>query len=152
MPNDTGNKIHHRHRTYTLAFKQEVIRETLEPDTSVSMVARRHDINANIVFAWRSQYRSGKLALPESGVVEAPRPANTELLPVVVVEAADGSAVTHTTPSAQGSSSGAHETVAAMPASTPQCCEVEIEVGKRRVRIRGLPLERAEQFLHDCLR
>jgi transposase len=43
------------------------------------MVARRHDINANVVFAWRSQYRSGKLALPESGVVEAPRPANTEL-------------------------------------------------------------------------
>jgi transposase len=64
MPNNTGNKIHHRHRTYTLAFKQQVIRETLEPGTSVSMVARRHDINANVVFTWRSQYRSGKLALP----------------------------------------------------------------------------------------
>jgi transposase len=152
MSNNTGNAIHHRHRTYTLAFKQQVIRETLEPDTSVSMVARRHDINANVVFAWRSQYRLGKLALPEPAVVEAPAPANAELLPVVVVDALDSSAVTHTTPSAQGSLSGTRETVAAALALTPPCCEVEIEVGKRRVRIRGLPLERAEQFLHDCLR
>jgi transposase len=152
MPNNTGNKIHHRHRTYTLAFKQQVIRETLEPGTSVSMVARRHDINANVVFTWRSQYRSGKLALPGSTVVEAPSPANTGLLPVVVVDAVDSSVVTHTTSSAQGSTSEARETVAPAPALTPPCCEVEIEVGKRRVRIRDLPLERAEQFLHDCLR
>ncbi|MBR8222296.1 hypothetical protein [Burkholderia ambifaria] len=30
-------------------------------------------------------------------------------------------------------------------------CEVEIEVGKRRVRIRGRSLEFAERFLRDCL-
>ncbi|KHL19750.1 UNVERIFIED_CONTAM: transposase, partial [Mumia flava] len=34
------------HRTYARAFKQQVIRETLEPGMSVSIVARRHDINA----------------------------------------------------------------------------------------------------------
>jgi transposase len=116
------------------------------------MVARRHDTNANVVFAWRNQSRLGKLALPEPAVVEAPAPANAELLPVVVVDPLDSSAVTHTTPSAQGSLSGTRETVAAALAFTPPCCEVEIEARKPRVRIRGPPLERAEQFLHDCLR
>jgi transposase len=31
-------------------------------------------------------------------------------------------------------------------------CEVEIEVAKRGVRIRGLSMDHGEQFLHDCLR
>ena len=58
------------HRTYARAFKQQVIRETLEPGMSVSIVARRHDINANVVFGWRKQYREGKLELP--GLEAAP--------------------------------------------------------------------------------
>ncbi|WP_175832844.1 transposase [Burkholderia cenocepacia] len=37
----------HPHRTYAQEFKQQVIRETLEPGMSVSIVARLHDINAN---------------------------------------------------------------------------------------------------------
>ncbi|MGU4701377.1 transposase [Burkholderia cepacia] len=39
----------HPHRTYAQAFRQQVIRETLAPGMSVSIVARRHDINANVV-------------------------------------------------------------------------------------------------------
>jgi transposase len=152
MPNNTGNKVGHPHRTYSLTFKQQVIRETLEPGISVSVVARRHDINANVVFEWRRQYRSGKLSLPELAVAEVPSPASAGLLPVVVIDTPDSSIVTHTAPSPKETPSDARETVAAAPPSTPPCCEVEIEVGKRRVRIRGLPLERAEQFLHDCLR
>ncbi|MBY4798933.1 MULTISPECIES: hypothetical protein [Burkholderia cepacia complex] len=31
-------------------------------------------------------------------------------------------------------------------------CEIEVEVGKRRVRIRGLSAERAEAFLQECLK
>ncbi len=62
MPN-AGNRAH-PHRTYAQEFKQQVIRETLEPDMSVSIVARRHDINANVVFGWRKQYREGKLVVP----------------------------------------------------------------------------------------
>jgi transposase len=86
MPNDTGNKVRHPHRTYSLAFKQQVIKETLEPGTSVSVVARRHDINANVVFEWRNQYRAGKLTLPELAVAEEPSPASTS------VRRADGTA------------------------------------------------------------
>ncbi|CAG9272357.1 transposase [Burkholderia cepacia] len=51
----------HPHRTYAQAFRQQVIRETLTPGMSVSIVARRHDINANVVSGWRKQYRQDTL-------------------------------------------------------------------------------------------
>lgn len=51
----------HPHRTYAQAFRQQVIRETLTPGMPVSIVARRHDINANVVFGRRKQYRHGTL-------------------------------------------------------------------------------------------
>ena len=42
--------------------KRRIVEETLSPGASVSVVARRHDVNANQVFMWRREYRSGKLA------------------------------------------------------------------------------------------
>ncbi|WP_081070452.1 transposase [Burkholderia cepacia] len=51
----------HPHRTYAQAFRQQVIRETLAPGMPVSIVVRRHNINANVVSGWRKQYRQGTL-------------------------------------------------------------------------------------------
>ncbi|WP_321928624.1 transposase [Paraburkholderia guartelaensis] len=76
MSNAAGRA--HPHRTYAREFKQQVIRETLEPGMSVSIVARRHDINANEIFGWRKQYREGKLVVPALGV--AASVPSTELL------------------------------------------------------------------------
>ena len=49
--------------------------ETYAPGTSVAVVARRHDVNANQVFTWRRQYRRGELgsesALVPVGVIGA---------------------------------------------------------------------------------
>ena len=42
-------------RQWTEAFKRQVVAETLEPGASVSIVARRHDINANQLFKWRRE-------------------------------------------------------------------------------------------------
>ena len=53
-------------RNYTLQQKLQVVRETLGPGASVSVVARRHNINANLVFTWRRQYSRGALA-PAAG-------------------------------------------------------------------------------------
>jgi transposase len=50
-----------RRRRYTLAFKRQVVEETLAGDESVSVVARRHDLNANLLFNWRRRYQSGTL-------------------------------------------------------------------------------------------
>jgi hypothetical protein len=38
-----------------------MVEETFAPGQSVSIVARRHDVNANLLFDWRKQYRLGKL-------------------------------------------------------------------------------------------
>jgi transposase len=40
------------------------VEETLKPGTSVSRVARAHDVNANQVFGWRKLYREGRLEAP----------------------------------------------------------------------------------------
>jgi transposase-like protein len=38
--------------------KQRLVAETLAPGASVSRVAQRYDINANLLFTWRRQVRS----------------------------------------------------------------------------------------------
>lgn len=46
-----------RHRSWPEELKREIVAASREPGTSVSMVARRYDVNANQVFAWRKRYR-----------------------------------------------------------------------------------------------
>jgi len=41
------------------ALKRQIVAETRMPGASVSVVARRHDVNANQVFRWRRQYEAG---------------------------------------------------------------------------------------------
>ena len=48
-----------RRRSYSKAFKRRVVAETLEPGASVAEVARRHGLNANMVFMWRGDPRFG---------------------------------------------------------------------------------------------
>lgn len=43
------------------------MRETLEPGATVSGVARRHQVNANQVFAWRKLYQDGSLSAVSAG-------------------------------------------------------------------------------------
>jgi len=40
-------------------MKREIVAASLEAGSSVSVVARRYDVNANQVFAWRKRYRAG---------------------------------------------------------------------------------------------
>lgn len=42
-----------RRRVWSAEEKQRIVAETYEPDASVSVVARRHDLNANMLFTWR---------------------------------------------------------------------------------------------------
>lgn len=41
--------------------KRRIVEETFVPGESVALVARRHDVNANLVFTWRREYEAGKL-------------------------------------------------------------------------------------------
>ena len=44
-----------RRRRWSLKVKRQLVAETLEPGASVSIVARRHDVNANQLFKWRHE-------------------------------------------------------------------------------------------------
>lgn len=58
-------------RRWAEALKRRIVEESLAPGASVSVVARRYDVNANQLFKWRRQYAA----------VSGDRPA---LVPVAV--------------------------------------------------------------------
>lgn len=99
-----------KRRRWSLAVKRQLVAETLEPGSSVSIVARRHDVNANQLFKWRHELAAG------------PTPAAATLVPVAVTpEPATGR-------------------VAAEPAMVPKSAPGRIEIvlsGGVRVRIEG---------------
>ena len=51
-----------RRRVWSLEEKQRIVGESLEPGASVSLVARRNDINTNMLFTWRRQLGGGEAA------------------------------------------------------------------------------------------
>lgn len=57
-----------RRRSWSTAEKRRIVAETLEPGASVSVVARRHDVNANQVFTWRRQVREGVLGGEDTSI------------------------------------------------------------------------------------
>ena len=48
-----GDPIGRRRRLWSTDEKQRIVAETYEPGASVSIVARRYDLNANQLFSWR---------------------------------------------------------------------------------------------------
>ena len=62
-----------RHRSWPEALKREIVAASMAPGSSVSVVARHYDVNANQVFAWRKRYR---------GV--STEPVALQLMPVTV--------------------------------------------------------------------
>jgi transposase-like protein len=68
-----GTNKRRRRRAWPEALKREIVAATLLPGSSVSRVARRYDVNANQVFAWRRGYRD-----------VASEPSELRLLPVTV--------------------------------------------------------------------
>jgi transposase len=72
-------------RRYTVEQKRRIVEECLDGSESVSMVARRHDVNANLLFNWRRLYRQGLLEPAGAG-------GTTPLVAVRLAEAAGGGA------------------------------------------------------------
>jgi transposase len=56
-----------RRRRWTAGEKMAMVRETLEPGVSVSLVARRHGVNPNQLFHWRKLYQTGSLMSVAAG-------------------------------------------------------------------------------------
>ncbi len=58
---ESDGRAHRRRRSWSEEEKRRIVAETLQPGASVSAVARRHDVNANLVFTWRRQFRDEDL-------------------------------------------------------------------------------------------
>lgn len=61
---DTNGGTHRRrNKRWPAALKREIVAATYSPGSSVSVVARQYDVNANQVFRWRRlTEKSGSLA------------------------------------------------------------------------------------------
>jgi transposase len=92
-------------------FKRKVVEATFQSGASVSLIAREHDVNANLVFRWRQQYQEGSFG---------PVSQSATLLPVQVIEAPID--------------------LPQVIQSPPKCHSViVVEAGKAKLRITGTP-------------
>lgn len=76
-------KARRRRRLWSAEEKQQIVAEAFEPGASVAAVARRHDLNANMVFTWRRQLGVG-----------APAAGMMALVPARIAEVAQAAAPT----------------------------------------------------------
>jgi len=105
--NGSGDGRRHN-RSWPEALKREIVAATLAPGASVSVIARKYDVNANQVFIWRRRFRDEPLT-----PAVAP---SAQLVPVVI--AAESTVV------------------ATPPSSVPEKIEIDV-AGKYRVRVGG---------------
>jgi transposase len=101
----TGSTGGRRYRSWPETLKREIVAATFAPGSSVSIVARQYDVNANQVFSWRKRYREDPRPLP----VSSPR-----LIPVTITADQDA--------------------VAAQPSTVAEKLEIDV-AGKYRVHV-----------------
>jgi transposase len=82
------NEAAAKRRRWPETLKRELVAATLEPGASVSIVARRHDLNANQLFKWRRRF---------AGPTRSPA---VELLPVRIGPALPPDSLAVTAPAA----------------------------------------------------
>jgi transposase len=81
-----------RRRTRSLDERKRIVDEALAPGASVAAVARRHGLNANLVFKWIRRSREGWCdrrrgpAEKTSGAVAAPETLGPAFVPVKLLE------------------------------------------------------------------
>jgi len=109
-----------RRPNFPLDFKAKVAALACEPGVSVSKLAREHDLNTNLLFRWRRDYRKGALRAP---VDLAPA-----LLPVSLTEASEGPLVEFPSPVTRFGNA---------PATTPAPSIIEVRIADVIIRVEG---------------
>ena len=114
--------------------KLQIVRETLQSHESVAVIARRHGVNANQVFAWRRQYQRGHLGVGHQEPV---------ILPVHIAQSppAPPPVHTHCSDAVEASPS---------PRSGPRI-EIELAEGPR-VKIWDISSETLRALIRDLMR
>ena len=68
----SGDESRRRRRVRSEDEKRRIVAETFEPGASVSAVARRHGLNANLLFTWRREMGTGISALADDPMAFVP--------------------------------------------------------------------------------
>ncbi len=68
-----------RRRSWSLEEKRRLVAETFAPGASVSKVARRYDLNTNMLFTWRREMAGGKAHASESALKLIPATITAEV-------------------------------------------------------------------------
>jgi len=91
---DVDTKGVRRRKRWPEALKREIVTATYLPGASVSVVARRYDVNANQVFSWRRRYREAGEALPSasSPASSSTMSSTPRLVPVTITTDPEDSA------------------------------------------------------------
>jgi transposase len=71
MPeNGKGHKMRTK-RTYSVAFKRQVIEELLSGSVTMGQLSRRHELSTGLIGHWRKRYTEGKLVEGKTENVKA---------------------------------------------------------------------------------
>jgi transposase len=74
MTTDALGRASGSRRRRTIQEKRQIVEETLIAGASVPAIARKHEVNANLVFCWRRLYQQGLLEVRDAGVAMAMLP------------------------------------------------------------------------------
>jgi transposase len=88
-------------REWPEALKRQMVAETLEPGASVSIVARRHDVNTNQLFKWRRELLpktvpsvvEASTMVPVEIVAERPRRRRVDRKGIIEIEFGSGARI-----------------------------------------------------------
>ena len=132
-------------RSWSAEGKRQIVEESRRPGASVSVVARRHDLNANLLFTWRRQV--GAVAGPEAAEPPAaatPEPAEFVLIGVFGSAKDDGPALVASTVRPRGAGVAEFRPAAPHPAleQRPGVIEIDLPEGVG-VRVGSFVNERA---------
>lgn len=81
-----SDRARRRRRVWSDEEKRRIVAETLAPGASVSIVARRHDLNANLLFTWRRRIGTAALLPAGDTVTFVPAAITAEAAPTVSPE------------------------------------------------------------------
>lgn len=117
-----------KRRRWSPELKRRIVEESFAPGSSVSLVARAYDVNANQVFSWRRRYQRGLLGKPENAAT---------LLPVRVIG---------------GEAKVPVVRLDAKPIRTGSTGSMQIEMERGRLQVEGTPDPIALRIVLEYLR
>ncbi len=74
-----AGKTRARRRTWSTGFKTRVVVEASQPGISAAQIARRYDLNANLLFNWKRKFGAGGPLLPVEIAADGTEPISSRL-------------------------------------------------------------------------